>query len=80
MSERKYSVSELRALRMAVEHKWLWGAYGCGAYQECSRQYQAEEKWKAVEEMVRTHMRAGHTAEDLYASERRPTDTEKGTA
>ena len=70
MNERKYSVGELDALRMAVENKWLWGNYrpvqvGRGS----SRQYTSEEKTAAVEYMVRTHLLAGHTAEDLYASE-----------
>lgn len=69
MTEKKYSVSELDALRIAVEHKWLWGTYNFSAKQGFSRSYREEEKAKAVEELVRTHMLAGHTAEDLYASE-----------
>jgi hypothetical protein len=74
MSEKRYSVSELDELRTAVEHKWLFGSYnfeGAGF----SRSYKEEEKAKAVEEMVRTHMLAGHTAEDLYASEQPSRDT-----
>jgi hypothetical protein len=73
MGERKYSVSELHDLRIVVGHKWVWGAYnpqpapgGSGL----SRSYNAAEKATAVEEMVRTHMLAGHTAEDLIASEK----------
>ena len=74
MSERKYSVSELDALRHAVENKWLWGRYG-GPNESgwSSRCYREEEKTKAVEELVRTHMLAGHTAEDLFASEQQST-------
>jgi hypothetical protein len=69
MSERKYSVSELDALRRAIEHKWPWGTYNPIGPSGFSRSYHEEEKTKATEELVRTHMLAGHTAEDLYASE-----------
>lgn len=72
MMERKYSVQELNELRRLCEHKWLFGTYmptnSCGF----SRSYQEIDKIKAVEEMVRTHMIAGHTAEDLRNSETRP--------
>jgi hypothetical protein len=64
-------VKELDALRFAVEMKWLFGRYN-PPNSGCSRQYSGSEKSKAVEEMVRTHMLAGHIAEDLYASERQP--------
>ena len=70
MSERQYSVNELDALRIAVNNKWLYGSYI--SRNEFSRTYCEDEKTKAVEEMVRTHMLAGHTAKDLYASEDRP--------
>jgi len=71
MNERKYSVSEINELRRAVEYKWLFGSYTPHFNEggSCSRSYHEEEKTKAVEEIVRTHMIAGHTAEDLYASE-----------
>lgn len=72
MNERKYSVSEINALRRAVENKWLWGSYGNIGVSGTSRPYLEEEKTKAVEEIVRTHMCAGHTAEDLCASEQLP--------
>lgn len=70
MNERKYSVLELDALRSAVDNKYLWGSYselGSGGSSRC---FQEEERVKVVEEQVRTHMLAGHTAEDLIASER----------
>lgn len=71
MSERKYSVSELDALRRVVETKWLFGVYHQNNIRNhMSRCYKEEEKAKAVEQMVRTHMLAGHTAEDLLASEK----------
>ena len=72
MTERAYTVAELDALRRAVETKWLWGSY-CPQWSGTtgmSRSYNEQDKAKSVEELVRTHMLAGHTAEDLYASER----------
>lgn len=69
MSERKYSVSELDALRSAVSNKWLFGNYNISTNGQISRSYREEEKTKVVEEIVRTHMLAGHTADDLLASE-----------
>lgn len=69
MSERKYSVAELDDLRQTVENKYLFGTYSLSR-SGSSRSYREDEKVKAVEEMVRTHMLAGHTAEDLRASDR----------
>jgi hypothetical protein len=69
MSERAYTVGEMDALREAIEHKWLFGSYG--RMGNCSsRPYSEPEKTQCVEALVRTHMLAGHTADDLYASER----------
>lgn len=68
MSERSYTVRELDDLRSVVERKWLYGSYGFR--DGCSRSYNEVEKTKCVEELVRTHMLAGHTAQDLLASER----------
>lgn len=70
MADRAYTVSELNALRQAVENKWLWGAYRGPRGNGASRPYREEEKIAAVEQMVRTHMLAGHTANDLYATEK----------
>lgn len=73
MSERAYTVGEIDALRQAVEHKWLFGSYG--QIGNCSsRCYSEPEKTGCVEALVRTHMLAGHTAADLYASERSPSN------
>lgn len=81
---RAYTVHELDALRQVVESKWLYGWYSLPAQRSndegggtgyvwtrgvWSRSYDPNEKVKAVEEMVRTHMLAGHTAEDLIKSE-----------
>lgn len=69
---RKYSVQELDALRSVVESKWLFGMYDTSNFSGFGRSYGEGEKEKAVEEMVRTHMLAGHTAEDLIASQQEP--------
>ncbi len=72
MSERSYTVKQIDDLRSAVEHKWLFGSYTPQRSEDgisCGRSYRAGEKTACVEELVRTHMLAGHTAEDLYASE-----------
>lgn len=69
---RAYTVFELDALRGVVEHKWLFGRYKHPPQEGMtylSRSYKEEDKVKAVEEIVRTHMLAGHTAEMLLASE-----------
>lgn len=66
MNDKSYTVQELDALRRAVEARWLFGTCAPpGSGWRMSRQYQGAEKDKAVEELVRTHMLAGHTAQDL---------------
>lgn len=69
MSERAYTVREIDDLRKAVENKWLFGSYMPSQISGFSRSYNEVEKAACVEQLVRTHMMAGHTAEDLYASE-----------
>jgi hypothetical protein len=71
MTERAYTVSEIEALRRAIDNKYLFGSYNPQLQSGTlmSRSYMADEKMNAVEQMVRTHMLAGHTAADLYASE-----------
>lgn len=69
MTERSYTISELDALRQAVDTKWLFGTYYPPLSGGSSRSYFEHERTKAVEELVRTHMLAGHTANDLYDSE-----------
>lgn len=66
---RSYTVKELDALRYIVENKYLYGHYDPGKNRSWSRSYDDVSKTKAVEEMVRTHMQAGHTADDLIKSE-----------
>lgn len=69
MTERPYTVREIDALRSVVEYKWLFGTYNYSFENGCSISYKEHEKEVAVEQRVRTHMLAGHTAEDLLASE-----------
>lgn len=76
MSERAYTVKELDALRECCRTKWMYGY--CTMEAVCAnraqgRSYKETELIQCVEELVRTHMLAGHTAQDLYASEQ-PTD------
>lgn len=71
MTGRAYTVKELDDLRSVVESKWLFGSYypwNDDVWRQ-GRTYDPTEKTKAVEELVRTHMLAGHTAEDLLNSE-----------
>lgn len=62
---RSYTVTEIDALRNLCERKFLFGSYQLPKMGGASRSYNEIEKYTAVEEMVRTHMFAGHTAEDL---------------
>jgi hypothetical protein len=90
MSERKYTVAEIDALRKAIETRWLFGSslppmdspsqnvsgYGSlnwnviGGGGRMSRSYLEDEKTKVVEEILRTHMLAGHIASDIYDADR----------
>ena len=69
MQDRKYSVAEIDALREVVERHYLFGTYRLSARRGASISYREDEKNKIVEERVRTHMMAGHTADDLIASD-----------
>lgn len=69
--KREYSVEETNDLRKALENKYLFGFYSdekCNQSMS-SRAYLQAEKDKEVEDRLRTHMLAGHTAEDLIKSE-----------
>jgi hypothetical protein len=72
MSERSYTVREIDALRAACEERYLFGSCAPTSEGRSSMSYREEEKAVAVEEMVRTHMIAGHVAQDLIDA-----DTEK---
>lgn len=65
MSDRKYSVHELDDLRQVMENKYLYGSYSPNFVNGgMSRSFREEEKAAVVEQMVRTAMLAGHTADD----------------
>lgn len=67
MKERKYSVAEIDALRSVCRSRCLFGTSYTGPGDACtSWSYDARELAARVEESVRTHMMAGHTAEDIY--------------
>lgn len=83
MTERAYTVKEIDELRWCCENKYIWGRYNGpvkGSFiapstengftsTMISRTFREADKIVAVEEMVRTHMAAGHTAHDLIQSE-----------
>jgi hypothetical protein len=69
MTDRAYTVQEIDALRMCCRHKYLWGHYSGPRHDSLSRGYQESDMITAVEEMVRTHMLAGHTADDLKSAD-----------
>lgn len=63
-----YSVKEIDELRVACERRWLYGTTRPSGGQgvSWSRSYEEEEMTSCVEELVRTYMIAGVTAEDIY--------------
>lgn len=65
MTERAYTVPEIDALRQVCERKYLWGSYDLAPNGRCSRSYMEQDMVVAVEQMVRTFMLAGKTAQDL---------------
>lgn len=65
---RVYTPLELDDLRRVVSAKWLYGRYQPRPGIR-SRPHGIAELAVSVEEMVRTHMMAGHTADMLVASE-----------
>lgn len=77
MSERAYTVRELDDLRSVVEMRYLYGTSNLNQCSGMSRSYREEEKTKAVEEMVRTAMLAGHTAQDIRDADN-PAKGERG--
>lgn len=87
MTSRAYSVAEIDGLRAACSNKWLFGSYSLATIRRgldrgysASRSYMPSEKDNGIEQLVRTHMLAGHTAEDLYASDRTASAAGAGTA
>lgn len=68
---RKYSYSDIQALRAVCERIWLYGDQPSLGMCGFSRSYKESEKDHGVEQLVRTNMMAGITAEDIYASQRK---------
>lgn len=70
---RKYTVEELNALRNVYTKRWLYGTSlpEDGEGWGWSRTYTEQEKVKCVEELVRTAMLAGITAEEVYEADRK---------
>ncbi|GHC61761.1 hypothetical protein GCM10010136_02510 [Limoniibacter endophyticus] len=66
---RAYTVREIDDLRNACRNKFIWGFYSGAIVAGISRSYKESEMIRSSEELVRTHMLAGHTATDLLASE-----------
>lgn len=78
MTQRKYTVDEIDDLRAALNNNFL---FGC-CYPDfsvpgglMSRVHSKNDKSNTVENQLRTHMFAGHTAEDLKGA-----DTERSAA
>lgn len=68
MAERAYTVKEIDALRRACEQRWLFGTTSHSG-SRTSGSYRQEEKDAGVEQLVRTYMLAGLTADDIYAAD-----------
>jgi len=62
---RAYTVAEIDALRQLCESKYLFGTFFPKSIGFCSRSFRESDKILAVEEMVRTYMLAGITANDI---------------
>ena len=74
MGERSYTVAEIDALRAACTERYVWGSSVPSPKGGVSRCFAKGEVEEAVERLVRTHMMAGHTAEDLIAEDQRRID------
>lgn len=78
MTERAYTIQEIDDLRECCRNRYIWGRYsGAPLWTDreghgFSRSYKEHEMLSAAEEMVRTHMLAGHTAQDLLSAEALP--------
>jgi hypothetical protein len=65
MLERSYTVSEVDALRTALEKRFLFGSCAPNHKGRSSLSYTEEEMAEVVEHRLRTHMIAGHVAQNL---------------
>ena len=71
MYHRKYTVEEIDQLRDVIRNRMLWGSYHIPQMPggSISITYREDELTTRIEEHVRTHMMAGHTAADLLGEE-----------
>lgn len=67
---KKYTVKEIEDLRDVIERKYMFGTYSLAYSPRMSICFKESEKTIHVEENLRTHMLAGHTANDLIKSEK----------
>ena len=77
MNERCYTVKEIDELRRALEQRWLFGTSIDTGFPRTSRGFRRSEMTVCVEELVRTHMMAGHVALDIYDADKRRDDQQK---
>lgn len=78
MKERSYTVKEIDDLRSVCRCRFIFGTCVLVKSQG-SHGYPADVEQKAVEEIVRTHMIAGHVAQDLIDEDQRKS-AERNTA
>lgn len=69
MSERSYTVKEIDDLRNVISDRWLFGTSNPDLHHS-SRCYKEEERVHCVEDILRTHMIAGHVAQDLREADK----------
>jgi phenylacetate-coenzyme A ligase PaaK-like adenylate-forming protein len=72
MSEKKYTLNDIDALRAACRERYLYGTTARGSGSRTSRPYTESELASSVEQQVRTYMMAGITAQDIYAEDNKP--------
>ena len=69
----KYSVKDIDKLKKTHEHKYIWGTYNSPDMTTLdlvtSRSYSNSAMYAYVSFATDISMKAGHTAEDLLASE-----------
>lgn len=66
---RIYTVKELDDLRRVVEDRILFGSCVSNGESRVSGSYRESDLQIAIEEQVRTHMIAGHRAQDLIEAD-----------
>jgi len=73
MTKRRYTVAEIDELHEVLRTKYLFGRYHHDPLKDeivWSRTYNETDMLRSVGVALRTHMIAGHTAQDLIDSEK----------